>query len=88
MWYLSLALSYRLELGDNRKIRLKSLRRTLRISAMEISVVEFPRVGFGFIPFRLEREKAYLFCLPKNAVLKAVLEEIKSANPDITFKQR
>jgi len=55
---------------------------------MEISVVEFPRVGFVFILFRFEREKAYLFCLPRNAVLKTVLEAIKRANPDMMFKQR
>ena len=88
MWYFSLAISYRLELGENGEILLRSLRRTLRINAGEIAVVEFPRVGFGFIRFRLEREKAYLFCLPKNVVLKTVLEAIKSANPDIMFKQR
>ena len=88
MWYFSLAISYRLELKDDGVIRLRSLRRILRTSAEEISVVEFPRVGFGFIRFRLEREKAYLFCLPRNAVLRATLEAIKSANPDILFKQR
>jgi hypothetical protein len=88
MWYFSLAISYRLELKDDGVIYLRSLRRILRTRAMEISLVEFPRVGFGFIRFRLEREKAYLLCLPRNAVLKTVLEAIKSANPDMMFKQR
>jgi amino acid permease len=87
MWYFSLAISYRLELKDDGEIRLRSLRRTLRTNAKEISAVEFPRVGFGFIRFRLEREKAYLFCLPQNAVLKRVLEAIRSANSDIMFKR-
>ena len=86
MWYFSLAISYRLELRDDGEIRLKSLRRTLRTNAEEIAVVEFPRIGLGFIRFRLEREKAYLFCIAQNAVLKAVLAAIKSANPDIMFK--
>ena len=88
MWYFSLAISYRLELRVNGEIRLRSLRRILRITAEEIAAVEFPRVGLGFIRFRLEREKAYLFCMPQNAVLKTVLDAIKSANPDILFKQR
>ena len=57
MWYFSLAISYRLELRDDGEIRLRSLRRTLRTNAEEIAVVEFPRVGLGFIRFRLEREK-------------------------------
>lgn len=86
MWYFSLAISYRLELRDEGEIRLRSLRRTLRTNAKEISVIEFPRVGLGFIRFRLEREKAYLFCLAQKAFLKAVLAEIKSANSDITYK--
>ena len=88
MWYFSLAISYRLVLRDDGEIRLKSLRRTLRTNAEGISVIEFPRVGFGFIRFRLKREKAYLFCLPRNAVLRAVLEAIKSANPDMMLKHR
>jgi hypothetical protein len=41
----------------------------------------------GFIRFRLEREKAYLFCLTNNAFLKTVLAAIKSANSDITVKR-
>ena len=86
MWYFSLAISYRLELRDDGEIRLRSLRRTIRINAKGIAVVEFPRVGLGFIRFRLEREKAYLFCLAQNAFLKTVLAEIKSANSDIIFK--
>jgi hypothetical protein len=49
-------------------------------------VVEFPRVGLGFIRFRLEREKAYLFCLTHDAFRKTVLAAIKSANPDIMVK--
>jgi hypothetical protein len=56
MWYFSLAISYRLELRDDGEIRLRSLRRTLRTNAEGIAVVEFPRVGLGFIRFRLERE--------------------------------
>ena len=88
MWYFSLGISYRLELGNNGEIRLKSLRKTIRTIAEGITVIEFPRMGLGFIRFRLEREKAYLFGLTHNAFLKTVLTAIKKANSDIAFKRR
>ena len=88
LWYFSLAISYRLELRTDGEIRLKSVRRTIRTNAEGISVVEFPRMGLGFIRFRLKREKAYLFCLTHNAVLKTALSAIKNANSDIVFKRR
>jgi hypothetical protein len=86
MWYFSLAISYRMEIGNDGNIRLKSLRRTIHINAEEISVVEFPRLGAGFIRFRLEREKAYLLCLTINEPLKKILSVIRNTNPDINFK--
>ncbi|MGD2269068.1 MAG: hypothetical protein PVI06_01600 [Desulfobacterales bacterium] len=86
MWYFSLAISYRMEIGHDGNIRLKSLRRTIRTHAEGISVVEFPRLGLGFIRFRLEREKAYLLCLTINESLKNILSVIRDANPDINFK--
>jgi len=88
MWYFSLGISYRLELGDDGEIRLKSLRRTIRIIAEGITVIEFPRMGLGFIRFRLEREKAYLFGLTQNSFFQTVLEAIKTANPGIRIKRR
>lgn len=88
MWYFSLAISFRLEVRADGEIRLRSLRRTIRTNAEGIDLVEFPRAGLGFIRFRLKREKAYLFCLTHNAVLKAVLSAIKSANSDMVFKHR
>ena len=87
MWYFSLAISYRLEFTDDGEVRLKSLRRTLLTQAEGISVVEFPRVGLGFIRFRLKREKVYLFGYNQNTVLKRVLAAIKNANADISFKR-
>ena len=88
MWYFSLAISYRLELRADGEIRLKSFRRTIRTSAGGITVVELPRMGLGFIRFRLKREKAYLFCLTNHAALQSALAEIKNANSDIVFKRR
>jgi len=88
MWYFSLGISYRVEFRDNGEIQFKSLRRTIRTIAGGITVIELPRMGLGFIRFRLKREKAYLFGLAHNAVLQTVLAAIKKANSDITIKRR
>ena len=88
MWYFSLGISYRIELKDDGEIQLKSLRRTIRIIAKGMTAIEFPRMGLGFIRFRLEREKVYLFGLTPNAFLETMLAAIKKANSDITFKRR
>jgi hypothetical protein len=88
MWYFSLGISYRVEFSDNGEIQFKSLRRTIRTFAGGITVIELPRMGLGFIRFRLKREKAYLFGLTQNAVLQTVLAAIKKANSDITIKRR
>lgn len=88
MWYFSLAISYRLKLRADGEIHLKSLRRTIRTNAEGIAVVEFPRMGLGFIRFRLKREKAYLFCVTNNPVLKTALSAIKNGNSDMVFKRR
>ena len=88
MWYFSLGISYRLELRDGGEIRLKSLRRTIRTIAEGITVIELPRMGLGFIRFRLKREKAYLFGLTRNELLKTALSAIQKANSDIRIKRR
>jgi hypothetical protein len=88
MWYFSLGISYRLELRDDGEIHLKSLRRTIRTLAEGITVIELPRMGLGFIRFRLKREKAYLFGLTRNAFLKTALSAIQKANSDIKIKRR
>jgi len=48
--------------------------------------VEGPYLPIGFIRFRLEREKAYLFGVPRNRDLQEVLSVIRKTNPDIKFK--
>lgn len=88
MWYFSLGISTRLEIKDDGQIRLKSLRRTILTNADGITVIELPRMGVGFIRFRLKREKAYLFGLTRDSFLQAVLEAITKANSDITVKRR
>jgi hypothetical protein len=56
-------------------------------AAISYKIEVGPHLQVGFIKFRLEREKAYLFCLTHNAFLKTVLVAIKRANSDITFKR-
>jgi hypothetical protein len=87
MCYFAAAISYKIEMREEGDIRLTSFRRIIKTHAEEISLIEGPHLPVGFIKFRLEREKAYLFCLTHNAFLKTVLAAIKSANSDITFKR-
>ena len=84
--YFSVAISYRIEVGDEGSIQLTSFRRIIKTCAEEISLVEGPHFPIGFIRFRLEREKAYLFCLVNNESLKEVLSVIRAENPQIKLK--
>lgn len=84
--YFSAAISYKIEVWDEGDIRLTSFRRTIDTHAEDIPTVEGPHFRVGFIRFRLEREKAYLFCLTNNQVFKKILSVIRNANPDIKFK--
>ena len=84
--YFSAAISYKIEVWDEGEVRLTSFRRTIDTHAEKIPIVEGPHFPVGFIRFRLEREKAYLFCLTNNEVLKKILSIIRNANPDIKFK--
>jgi hypothetical protein len=51
-----------------------------------MELIEGPHLPIGFIRFRLEREKAYLFCVAKDKELQKILFAIRKANPDIKFK--
>ncbi len=86
MCYFASAISYKIEVWDEGHIRLTSFRRIINTHAEEIPIVEGPHLPVGFIRFRLEREKAYLFCLMNNEFLKKALSVIRNANPDINFK--
>ncbi len=86
MCYFSAAISYKIEVWDEGSIRLMSFRRRIKTHAEKIALVEGPRIPIGFIKFRFEREKAYLFCLTDNKSLKAILTVIRAANPGIRFK--
>ena len=85
-WYFSVAISYQISVRDDGFIRLTSIRRTIEADAKKIGLVEGPRLPIGFLRLRLEREKAYLFCVVRDEALKKTLSVIRTANPDARFK--
>ena len=85
-WYFSMGISYRVNLEEDGTLQLTSFRRILRIDSRKMELIEGPHLPIGFIRFRLEREKAYLFCVVKNRELQKILLAIRKANPDIKFK--
>ena len=85
-WYFSLGISYRVGINDDGKLELISFRRLISIHSTKIVMVEGPHLPLGFIRFRLEREKAYLFGVPKNRDLQQILSIIRKTNPDVRFK--
>ena len=87
MCYFSSAIAYKIEVWEEGHIRFTSFRRIIKTHAEDIPLVEGPHIHVGFIRFRIEREKAYLFCLTHNTFLKKALAVIRSANPDIMFKR-
>ncbi len=82
-WFWSLGLFYRISLDSGGLIRLRSIRRTLEITAKEIQTIEGSRFsnGFGFIRMKIPRESVYLFCHRRDANLEEVLREIRKGNP-------
>ena len=85
-WYFSMGISYRVNVEEDGTIQLTSFRRILRVHSRKMELIEGPHLPIGFIRFRLEREKAYLFCVIKNKELQKILLAIRKANPDIKFK--
>jgi hypothetical protein len=85
-WYFSLGISYKVKINEDGKLELFSFRRVISTPSTKIAIVEGPHLPLGFIRFRLEREKAYLFGIPRNSDLQQVLSVIRKTNPDIKFK--
>lgn len=88
-WYFSLGISYKIAVEPDGEIQLTSFRRTLKVHAKNIEMVEGPRfaiVPFGFIRFRLEREKAYLFIIITDETLEKVISTIRKVNPEMRCK--
>jgi hypothetical protein len=84
--YFALAIAYKIEVWEDGRIRLTSLRKTFNTSAEGVHYIEGPFLPFGFIRFRLEREKGYLFAVIGDSALKTVLSVIISTDPDIKLK--
>jgi hypothetical protein len=88
-WFFSLGISYRIYINEKGTIELTSFRRVLSSKADAISLVEGPRLAFmpySFIRFRLEREKAYLFCRITDDQLQLVLKKMRLTNREMKFK--
>jgi hypothetical protein len=88
-WYFSLGISYKIAVEPDGKIELTSFRRILKVHAKDIETAEGPRfamVPFGFIRFRLEREKAYLFIIITDEGLEKAISTIRRANPNMKCK--
>jgi len=83
MCYFSLGISYKIEVGNDGQIRLTSYRRIINTNAEDIRMIEGPHLPLGFIKFRLEREKAYLFSVVTDEGLRNILSSLKRANRDM-----
>ena len=82
-WFWSLGLVSRISLDAEGHIELKSIRRTLVVTAKEIRTIEGSRFsgGFGFVRMKLPKESVYLVCNRRNAELGEIIREIGRANP-------
>ncbi len=88
-WYFSLSISYKVSINDGTKIELTSFRRVLRVNMQDISLIEGPRLAiipYSFLRFRLEREKAYLFCCITDPILQKILKTLKTSNSELKTK--
>ena len=82
-WFWSLGIASRISLDAEGHIELKSVRRTLVITAKEVRTIEGSRFsgGFGFVRLKLPKESVYLFCNRRDAELGEIFREIGRANP-------
>ena len=88
-WYFSLGISHKIGLAKGGEIELTSFRKVIRINAAEIALVEGPKlvvIPYGFIRFRLDREKAYLFSCITDEALQQILKTMRTINRHIRFK--
>ena len=88
-WYFSLAISYKVSLSADGDIELTSFRRVIRVHAEVIGMVEGPKwalIKYGFIRFRLEREKAYMYACITDERIQEVLKILREVNEDVVFK--
>jgi len=84
--YFALGISYKIQVTKNGDIRLTSLRKVINTSTEVVFNIEGPRLPIGFLRFRLQKEKAYLFYVANQTDIQAVLKTIRLADADINFK--
>lgn len=82
-WYWSAGIFYEAGLDQERRIRLKSLRRAVVVNPGDVRGIEGSRFGggFGFLKLKIPRESVYIFCHRRNEALEAIIREIRRANP-------
>jgi len=88
-WYFSLAISYKIGITERGDIELTSFRRVVRVNAEVIGMVEGPKwaiIPYGFVRFRLEREKAYIFCCTTDPAFEQFMQIMKDVNPEMVLK--
>ena len=88
-WYFSLAISHKISISADGDIELTSFRRVIRVHAEEIGMVEGPKwalITYGFIRFRLAREKAYLYSGTTDEEIQKILKIMREVNEDVIFK--
>ena len=88
-WYFALAISYKVSLTADGDIELTSFRRVIRVHAEVIGMVEGPKwalIKYGFIRFRLEREKAYVYACITDERIQEILKILREVNEDVVFK--
>ena len=88
-WYFSLAISYKIGITEQGDIELTSFRRVVRVNVEVIGMVEGPKwaiIPYGFVRFRLEREKAYIFCCITDSGFDQYMQNMKATNPDMILK--
>jgi len=88
-WYFALAISHKIRISADGDIELTSFRRVVRVQAEVIGMVEGPKwalIKYGFIRFRLEREKAYMYACITDERIQEVLKILREVNEDVVFK--
>jgi hypothetical protein len=87
-WYWSLGISYRMTLGEDGSLCFVSAKACLRAHVRDVEQVEGPPlpISIGFIRFRLERERPYIF-FREDPAIRDILRYLRRANPDAKFKR-
>lgn len=85
-WYFSVGVYFRVHVEEDGTIQLGSFRRIRRAHSRQVALIEGPHLPIGFLRFRLEGEKAYLFCVMTNTELQNILRVIWTKNPELKTK--